>query len=145
MTLLFGYDLLFSNSVDCGVTTVTGGNPLATTVNFSCMDLGSNNVDVSSANNAGASTTGIAVVNIIDNLNPIANGQDITVDLAGNGSVSITADDVDNGSTDNCDFTLSVDIDTFTAVGDYPVILTLTDSSGNEDTVSVNVEVIDST
>lgn len=138
-------DLLFSNSVDCGVTTVTGGNPLATTVNFSCMDLGSNNVDVSSANNAGASTTGIAIVNVIDNLNPTANGQDITVDLAGNGSVSITADDVDNGSTDNCDFTLSVDINTFTAVGDYPVVLTVTDSSGNEDTVSVNVEVIDST
>src|SRR5690606_29806995 len=43
------------------------------------------------------------------------------------------------------DFTLSVDIDTFTAVGDYPVVLTVTDSSGNEDTVSVNVEVIDST
>jgi extracellular elastinolytic metalloproteinase len=33
----------------------------------------------------------------------------------------------------------------FTATGDYPVVLTVTDGSGNEAMVTVNVEVIDST
>ncbi|PWI30474.1 subtilisin [Flavobacteriaceae bacterium LYZ1037] len=136
-------DLLYSITVDCGTNTVTGGNPLATTVSFSCIDLGSNNVDVLATNQAGASTSGTAIVNVIDNLNPTALGQDITVNLAGNSSVSITADDVDNGSSDNCDFTLSIDEDTFTIPGNYPVVLTVTDSSGNEHMVTVNVEVID--
>jgi extracellular elastinolytic metalloproteinase len=138
-------DLLYSSTLDCGVATVTGGNPLASTVNFTCLDLGLNNVDVSAANNAGATTSEIAVVNVIDNLNPTVIGQDIVVDLAGNSSVSITANDIDNGSTDNCDFTLSIDVDMFTATGDYPVVLTVTDGSGNEAMVTVNVEVIDST
>jgi extracellular elastinolytic metalloproteinase len=136
-------DLLYSSTLDCGVATVTGGNPLAATVSFTCLDLGTNNVDVSAANSAGASTSGVAVVNVIDNLSPTAIGQNITVNLAGNSSVSITADDVDNGSSDNCSFTLSIDVNTFTATGNYPVVLTITDGSGNEDMITVNVEVVD--
>ncbi|WP_241492545.1 M36 family metallopeptidase [Lacinutrix himadriensis] len=136
-------DLLFSNSIDCGTAAFTGGNPLASTISFSCLDLGVNNVDVLVSNNAGASTSGVAIVHVIDNLNPSAIAQDITVNLEGNSSVSITANDIDNGSTDNCDFTLSINVDTFTEVGNYPVILSITDSSGHQETFEVNVEVID--
>lgn len=113
--------------------------------NFNCSNLGTNSVTLTITDLSGNASTDTATVTIIDNLNPTAIGQDISVNLNGQSSVSIVADDVDNGSSDNCDYTLSIDVDTFTMPGVYPVVLTIEDSSGNSDTVTVNVTVTDST
>ena len=62
-----------------------------------------------------------ATVTVEDMIDPVDIGQDITVDLDGNPFVSITVNDVDNGSSDNCGFSLSIDVDTYKTEGVYPV------------------------
>ena len=82
---------------------------------------------------------------IEDNVNPTVVGQDIIIDLNGNPSISITPEDLDNGSFDNCDYTISIDIDTFTMSGVYDIVLTITDSVNNSTSVTVTVTVTDNT
>lgn len=113
---------------------------------FTCDDIGANTVTLTVEDASGNSNTASAIVTVQDNINPVAVGQDLTLDLSGNASVSITASQVDNGSSDNCsNVTLSIDVDTFTIAGTYPVVLTATDAVGNENTTTVTVTVTDST
>lgn len=134
-------DDLDNNSTDnCSIT-----NKIVDISTFDCNDIGANTVLLTVEDAAGNSDSISADVNVVDDLSPTALGQDITVDLAGNSSVSITADDVDDGSFDNCsNVTLSIDVDTFTAIGDFPVQLSVTDQQGNSSSVSVTVTVEDS-
>src|SRR5690606_20073415 len=59
-------DLLLSVDVECGSYTVLGGSPLASTVSFTCADIGLKSVPVQVKNAAGAASTCNAMVNIID-------------------------------------------------------------------------------
>ena len=101
---------------------------------FDCADLGANTVNFVAEDTSGNQSTTTFVVTVEDNLAPTAVGQDITVSLDANGSVTITGDMLDNGSTDNCtpvnDLTFSVDIDTFdcTDIGANAVVLTVEDA-----------------
>ncbi len=64
-----------------------------------------------------------------------------------NGAATITAADINNGSSDNCDIdTMVLDITDFTCadLGDNTVILTVTDNEGNTDTAMATVTVVDS-
>lgn len=77
---------------------------------------------------------------------PNAICQDITVYLDSNGAVSITADQIDGGSSDDSgSVTLSIDNDTFTCedVGDNTVILTVTNVNGDETQCNATVSVVD--
>lgn len=112
---------------------------------FDCSNIGSNTVQLTVTDPSGNSATETATVDVVDDTAPAVMGQDISVDLAGNASVSIVPADLDNGSTDNCDLTLSIDVDTFTTEGVFPVVLTGTDSSGNSSSDTVEVTVFDST
>jgi len=78
---------------------------------------------------------------------PTASCHDLTVYLDGTGNISITATDIDAGSTDDFDVpTLSINIDTFDCsnIGS-PVTVTLTaeDSLGQTSTCTSSVTVID--
>lgn len=110
---------------------------------FTCSDLGANVVTLTVTDQSGNSNNDTATVTVEDMIDPVAIGKDIMVDLDGNSSVIITANDVDNGSSDNCGFSLSIDIDTFNTEGVYPVELTATDGSGNTHSVTVMVTVED--
>lgn len=112
---------------------------------YTCANLGVNNVTITATDAEDKVTVQNVMVTIVDTINPTAIGQDITIDLGGQSSISIAAGDLDNGSSDNCGFGFDVNQDTFTFPGLYPVILTVTDSSGNEATANVNVTVTDST
>ena len=86
------------------------------------------------------------VVEVIDNVDPTALCQDVTVKLNGSGFASISGSDVDNGSTDNCSVaSLSVSPNTFNTsnIGNNTVTLTVTDPSGNTATCTANVTVED--
>jgi len=74
--------------------------------------------------------------------------QPVTVQLNATGSASITAAQIDNGSTDNCGIaTITVSPSTFTCanVGANTVTLTVTDVNGNVSTGTATVTVIDNT
>lgn len=87
-------------------------------------------------------TTEITIGDLVD---PVAVAQDITVELDAAGNATIAAEDVDNGSTDNCTLTLSLDKTDFTCadLGNNTVILTASDGAGNESTASAVVNIVD--
>ncbi|NPD87069.1 HYR domain-containing protein, partial [Lentimicrobium sp. L6] len=88
-------------------------------------------------------------ITIVDDEAPIANCQDITINLDGTtGTASIVGADVDNVSTDNCGIvSMSVTPDSFTSanLGANTVTLTLTDAAGNSSTCTATVTVTDIT
>ncbi|MDB9961786.1 T9SS type A sorting domain-containing protein, partial [Oceanihabitans sp.] len=85
-------------------------------------------------------------VTLEDTVPPLANAQDITVQLDDTGNVTITADDINNDSTDDCGIvSITIDIDSFTCenVGENTVTLTVTDVGGNISTATATVTVED--
>lgn len=93
------------------------------------------------------STVPFANLNILDNVPPTAVCQNISVTPnVGTGSVTITASQIDNGSSDNAGaVTLSVSPDTFTCANvgtPVTVTLTVTDTSGNTATCTSTVTVL---
>ncbi|NEQ96068.1 MAG: hypothetical protein F6K30_04970 [Cyanothece sp. SIO2G6] len=97
----------------------------------------------------GNQDTDTAIVTVVDQTNPIVITQDLEVVLNAIGRATITADDIDNGSSDNVEIAdRTLDIDTFTAEDlDNPVTVTLTvtDTSGNVSTETAIVTVEDRT
>ena len=95
------------------------------------------NVPVSSAFDINSAMANLAVQEVVVSTGVVAIAKDIAVQLAPNGLATISSEDVDNGSSHNCDnggeLTLSLDRDTFTCsdVG-TPVTVTLTAASGNQ-------------
>ncbi|MFT6213983.1 MAG: hypothetical protein ACJAS3_000372 [Roseivirga sp.] len=75
---------------------------------------------------------------------PTAIAQNIVVALAPNGTVTVTADQVDNGSSDACgldSISLSQTLFTCEDIGENPVTLTVTDNAGNVSTAQAIVNV----
>ncbi len=113
---------------------------------FDCSELGANTVMLyvtDGSNNVDSLT---ATVTVLDTLNPTVATQDITVYLDGSGSASITASDVDNGSTDNCTtVSLALDSTDFdcSELGANTVMLYVTDGSNNVDSLTATVTVLD--
>jgi hypothetical protein len=98
--------------------------------------------------NGNVAVEATQTVTVIDNEMPTALAQDITVQLDATGTVSITAAQINNGSSDICGIaTLELDTTLFncTNVGNNNVILTVTDINGNESTTTAIVTVQDVT
>ncbi|WP_458626247.1 immunoglobulin-like domain-containing protein [Winogradskyella sp. PC D3.3] len=83
---------------------------------------------------------------ITDTTNPIVVCQNFTVTLDAGGNASITTADIDNGSSDNCAIS-SMDLDTYNFscadIGTNTVTLTVYDTSGNSDSCTATVTVVD--
>lgn len=129
-----------TTSDNCGVATsvVSNSGPYpvgTTTVTWTVTDV-----------NGNVSTCTQDVV-VTDNENPNAVCQNITVQLDVNGSASITAAQIDGGSTDNCGVaSISASTTSFDCsnVGSNNVTLTVTDVNGNVSTCTAVVTVEDS-
>ncbi|HSP82793.1 MAG TPA: hypothetical protein VLN72_03590, partial [Gillisia sp.] len=125
----------------CGI-----GNLSLDISEFGCDNVGANTVTLTVTDNNGNVSTAKAVVTVEDNVDPIAATKDITVQLDENGEATITAADIDNGSSDACDVaSLLLDISEFGCddVGVNTVILTVTDNNGNVSTATAVVTVED--
>jgi hypothetical protein len=109
---------------------------------FTCSDLGDNTVTLTVTDESGNSSTATATVTVKDNISPVAIAKNITINLSA-GHASINPSDVDNGSYDNCSFTLSLDKSSFTCqdAGSVTVTLTATDASGNSSAATATVTV----
>lgn len=101
---------------------------------FNCENLGDNKVQLQvwdESENFVYANTNVAVK---DTISPIIKTKSIDVKLDDNGFATIKPSDVDAGSSDNCNLTLSLNKTTFSCTEggkDIEVILTGTDNSGN--------------
>jgi hypothetical protein len=125
------------SSDNCGVATLA-----LSKTSFDCSNVGDNSVTLTVTDVNGNSSTATAIVTVKDEVAPVAKCQNIAVYLGQSGTVSITASQINNGSTDACGIaSISISQTLFTAAGTYPVILTVTDVNGNSSTCSATVTV----
>lgn len=110
---------------------------------FNCNDLGANNIYLIGTDASGNIDSASAIVTVVDNTTPTVSCKNYTINLDSNASESITTADIDNGSTDNCSYTLSLSKSTFGCAdaGVNYIYLIATDPSGNKDSCLATVTV----
>ncbi|MGB0868041.1 MAG: HYR domain-containing protein [Flavobacteriales bacterium] len=132
-----------NNTTDaCGIANMT-----ITPSTFDCSNIGINSVTFTATDENGNTASSTAFITIEDNMNPVVSTQDITIQLTAGGTAVITASDVDNGTSDNCGLTLSINQTDFDCsnIGANTVTLTATDANGNTSTGTSTVTVEDVT
>ena len=125
----------------CGIASTT-----IDVSNFDCSNVGPNTVTLTVTDVNGNASICTATVTVEDNVSPIASCQNIIVQLDATGNATITAADVDGGSSDACGIaTMTLDNTTFDCsnIGSNSVVLTVTDNNGNSSTCSASVTVED--
>lgn len=131
------------NCTDAGSLTITQ-NPAAGTL----VSVGATTITVTVKDDANNTATCTTTFTVTDATPPTALCKNITVPLDADGNASITAAQVDNGSSDNCGITSrTVSPSTFTCAnkGSNTVTLTVTDPSGNSSSCQSTVTVVDNT
>ncbi len=97
---------------------------------------------------AGNSVQQTQDIVIDDTIDPVCVTQDISVELDMTGNATITAGQIDNGSSDNCGIaSISVSPSSFTTldIGDNTVTLTVTDTNGNTTDCTATVTITNNT
>ena len=123
-----------STSDNCGVASVTNDAPAT-------FPVGATNVTWTATDTHGNTNMITQAITVVDNQPPVVITKNITVQLS-NGSATITAADINNGSTDNCGIvSYSLDKTSFDCsnVGTNTVTLTVTDIHGNSESATANV------
>ncbi|ARV08403.1 hypothetical protein BTO05_01620 [Winogradskyella sp. PC-19] len=107
---------------------------------------GETEVNLTISDSFGNSNSTTAIVTVQDNLSPVVVTQDVTINLICGAPESITADDINNGSSDNCSIaSMTLDIDTFddTTLGANTLTLNVIDEAGNSNSATATVTVVD--
>ncbi|MEL7118299.1 MAG: hypothetical protein AAFO07_02630, partial [Bacteroidota bacterium] len=134
-------DINNGSSDNCGTTN------LSVDINsFSCADIGANTLTLTVNDGNGNNESETATVTVVDNVNPTASCQNITIQLDANGNASTTAAAINNGSTDACGISsVSLDETEFDCsnIGDKTVTLTVTDVNNNSSSCTAAVTVED--
>ena len=132
-----------NNSFDnCAIVSFTLSKTL-----FTCADLGANTVKLVGTDQSGNVGECITTVTVLDLIPPMAKCKNVIALLGANGTTTVPPAAVNNGSTDNCSFTLSLTPGSFTCanIGVNVVTLKATDGSGNMNTCTATVTVKDVT
>ena len=142
-----GQGSITTSDIDNGSTAEEGIASLTLSqTDFDCSHLGTNTVTLLVTDNLNISNTCTATVTVVDGTDPTAVCMDINVSLDPSGNGSISASELDGGSTDNCQsLTFNASQTSFScADANAPVAVTLmvTDDSGNTSTCTSNVTVI---
>ncbi|WP_418511511.1 HYR domain-containing protein [Corallibacter sp.] len=119
------------------------GNPINFPFNF---PVGTTTVNVIANDGNGQTTTCNFNVTVEDQEAPTMICQPLTITLDATGNASITATDIDNGSSDTCGISsLSIDQTNFDCsnIGNNTVTLTAIDNNGNAATCSTTVTILD--
>src|SRR5690606_33002254 len=127
----------------CGIASMT-----LEKYSFGCGDVGANTVTLTVTDVNGNSDSATAIVTLEDVTAPVVETRNLTIQLDATGNASITAADVDNGSTDSCGIaSMTLDKSSFDCgdVGANTVTLTVTDVNGNTDNATATVTVEDIT
>lgn len=113
---------------------------------FGIADLGENEVTLSATDQSGNSSSCTAIITVVANDFPFVVCQDITIQLDETGQATITAADVDGGSTDNIGIdSITISQNTFNCAdaGQNSVVLTVTNINGNASSCTAIVTVQD--
>ncbi len=132
--------------VDGGSTAGCAGTLSLSKSSFTCENIGLNEVILSATTINANTATCSSIVTVIDTFAPTAVCNNIDAYLDATGNVSITGEDLDGGSSDNCDaltFSLSQTDFTCDDVGANSVTLIVSDAGGNTSTCIATVNVID--
>ena len=114
----------------------------------SVFPVGDTLIEYTAQDDCGNLATCTFMVTVIDDDAPMAICQDLTVTLDDTGNATITADQLNFGSNDNCGVgSVAINVDTFDCsnVGANEVTLTVTDIHGNTATCVATVTVLDNT
>ncbi|MEZ4720628.1 MAG: T9SS type A sorting domain-containing protein [Flavobacteriales bacterium] len=125
----------------CGIGSMSLDN-----TTFACADSGSNNVVLTVTDVNGNASSATAVVTVMDTVSPNMSSQNFTAYLNASGDALILVNDINNGSSDNCDLdTMWLDQYGFVCAdtGTNTVTLFGRDVSGNIGSVSAIVTVLD--
>lgn len=114
---------------------------------FDCNDLGENRITFKAIDINGNKDSTLVTVTVKDRIAPVAKVKNIVVSLNEDGNASISPQDIDDGSYDNCGIAsmkLSKASFDIRNQGDNSVELTITDSSGNitKAVAIVNVDIL---
>ena len=135
--------------IDGGSSDMCGIETFAIDItSFDCSSIGMNLVILTVTDSSGNTNSCTAEVLVQDNLDPIANCQDITIELGDDGTASITSADINNGSSDNCgEVTYELNTTTFDCsnIGSNLVNLIVFDSNGLASECFATVTVLDNT
>lgn len=113
---------------------------------FDCNNFGTNFTQLIVQDNGGNLDSCSATVTVLDSIAPVAICDSIVVQLNSNGGALFTPTDLGGSSFDNCaisNMTLSTDSLNCSDLGSNVVTLTLTDSSGNQNSCAGIVNVVD--
>ncbi|WP_335976423.1 HYR domain-containing protein [Gaetbulibacter jejuensis] len=145
-------------NADTGLCTASGVSLGTPTVDDNCgvgysndapaiFPLGQTIVTWTATDGYSNSTTCTQIVTVVDNEAPNVICQSLSLQLnPTTGLATITANDIDNGSTDNCsisNMTLSQTTFDCNDIGTNTVTLTVTDGSGNSDSCTATVTITD--
>ncbi|MBN2774858.1 MAG: HYR domain-containing protein, partial [Prolixibacteraceae bacterium] len=125
----------------CGISSVNIDQ-----ISFNCSDIGEKTITVTVTDMNSNESVAETVVTIVDNMLPVANCRDFTVYLDINGFAQISADDIENGSTDNCSISsVSINKTDFTCsdTGINDIELTVVDENGNQSVCTSQLTVLD--
>ncbi len=115
---------------------------------FDCTDIGPNTVTLTVTDPAGNTDATTVTVTVVDNVAPNAICKNINLNLNSSGTASITANSINNGSSDACGIqSLAANITSFDCsdLGPNNVTLTVTDVNGNSSQCVSVVTVLDIT
>ena len=125
----------------CGINTF-----FASTNAYGCANVGTNQIQLLVTDFNNNSSSCFTTATVLDTIPPTASCQGQTVSLDGLGVGTIVPGQLDDGSADNCatlNFSATPSTLTCADLGATPVILTVTDASGNSDTCQTGVFVED--
>jgi hypothetical protein len=113
---------------------------------FDCSNIGSNTVVLTVTDASGRTASSNGTVTVVDEVKPTVVTQPVTIYLNASGLASVSAAEVNNGSTDNCSIaSYSLDKTSFTCadVGANTLTLTVIDVNGNAQSGTAVVTVVD--
>lgn len=114
---------------------------------FTCTDLGLQTVLVTVEDGSGNKSNCAAQITVSDTISPVALCKPATIYLGQDGTALLPAAAINAGSTDNCGELASIGVSraefNCQTTGTHPIVLTVTDGSGNMATCQTTVTVID--